>query len=79
MRVRVKLFAYLRETLGFKDEQIEVEEGTQVAKLWETFRDKMPRKANFRVLFVVNGQYVEGKKQLKEGDEIVFIPPVSGG
>jgi len=79
MRVRVKLFAYLRETLGFKEQEIEVDEGTQVAKLWETFSNRMPRKPDFRVLFVVNGQYVEGKQRLKEGDEVVFIPPVSGG
>lgn len=79
MRVRLKLFAYLRETLGTKEEEIEVEEGAKVGEIWESFKDKVPMNKNFRVLFAVNGQYVEKDRELKEGDEVVFIPPVSGG
>jgi molybdopterin synthase sulfur carrier subunit len=79
MRVKLKLFAYLRETLGIKEEEIEIEKGTKVGQLWSTFNQKIPENKNFRVLFAVNGEYVEQGRELKEGDEVVFIPPVSGG
>jgi len=79
MRVRLKLFAYLRETLGFKEEDIEVDEGTKVGELWDRLKDKIPGNRSFSVLFAVNGEYVERERELKEGDEVAFIPPVSGG
>ncbi len=79
MTIKLKLFAYLRETLGVKEEDIEIDEGTKVGELWDAFKDKIPRHGNFRVLFAVNGEYVEEDRELKEGDEVVFIPPVSGG
>lgn len=79
MKVRLKLFAYLRETLGFKEKQLTVDEGTTIGDLWEQFRKQLPANKNFRVLFAVNGEYVEKEKELKDGDEAAFIPPVSGG
>ncbi|MBI2486921.1 MAG: molybdopterin converting factor subunit 1 [Deltaproteobacteria bacterium] len=79
MSVKLKLFAYLRETLGIKGEEIEIEEGTKVSQLWSLFKDKIPANKNFRILFAVNGEYVEEERELKEGDEVAFIPPVSGG
>ena len=79
MRVKLKLFAYLRETLGIKEEEIEIDEGTRVGQLWDAFNHRIPGNKNFRILFALNGEYVEEERELKEGDEIVFIPPVSGG
>jgi len=79
MRVKLKLFAYLRETVGIKEEEIEIEEGTKVGQLWSTFNHRIPGNKNFRILFAVNGEYVEEGRELNEGDEVVFIPPVSGG
>ncbi|HLE24031.1 MAG TPA: MoaD/ThiS family protein [Thermodesulfobacteriota bacterium] len=34
---------------------------------------------NLRILFSINGEHVEEGGELKEGDEVPFIPPVSGG
>jgi molybdopterin synthase sulfur carrier subunit len=79
MKVKLKLFAYLRETLGLEEEEIDVRDGEKVSDLWGRFKDKIPGNRNFRVLFAVNGEYVEGDRELKEGDEVAFIPPVSGG
>ena len=79
MRVKLRLFAYLRETFGIDEEEIEIEDRTTVGALWDQFKDKIPQNRNFRVLFAINGEYAERDTELKEGDEIVFIPPVSGG
>lgn len=79
MKVKLKLFAYLRETLGLEEEEIDVRNGEKVGDLWSRFKHKIPGNRNFRVLFAVNGEYVEESRELKEGDEVAFIPPVSGG
>jgi molybdopterin converting factor subunit 1 len=78
MKVKLRLFAYLRETLGL-EEEIDIREGEKVSDLWNRFKHKIPGNKNFRVLFAVNGEYVEEDRELKEGDEVAFIPPVSGG
>jgi molybdopterin synthase sulfur carrier subunit len=79
MKVKLRLFAYLRETLGLEEEEIDIREGEKVSDLWNRFKHKIPGNKNFRVLFAVNGEYVEEDRELKEGDEVAFIPPVSGG
>jgi sulfur-carrier protein len=79
MKVKLKLFAYLRETLGLREEEIDVRDGAKVSDLWDRLKHKIPGDKNFRVLFAVNGEYVNETRELKEGDEVVFIPPVSGG
>ncbi len=79
MKVKLRLFAYLRETLGLEEEEIDIRDGERVSDLWNRFKHKIPVNRNFRVLFAVNGEYVEEDRELKEGDEVAFIPPVSGG
>ncbi len=79
MKVKLRLFAYLREILGLEEEEIDIREGERVSDLWNRFKHKIPGNKNFRVLLAVNGEYVEEDRELKEGDEVAFIPPVSGG
>ncbi len=79
IRVKLKLFAYLRERLGKSEEEIELPPGTKVGVLWERIREQIPTEGSLRVLFALNGEYVDGNAEIKDGDEVAFIPPVSGG
>jgi molybdopterin synthase sulfur carrier subunit len=79
MIVKLKLFAYLRETLGLEEEEVDIRDGEKVGDLWNRFKHKIPGGRNFRVLFAVNGEYVGEDRELREDDEVAFIPPVSGG
>ena len=79
MKVRVPLFAYLKEAPGIKEEAMDIHKGTKVRDLWNRFKHRIPKGENLRILFAVNGEYVEEKRELKDEDEEVFIPPVSGG
>ena len=79
MKVRILLFAYLKETLGMKEEVMDIQKGSKVRDLWNRFKHRIQGGENLRILFAVNGEYVEVGKELKEGDEVAFIPPVSGG
>ncbi|MGQ0793340.1 MAG: molybdopterin converting factor subunit 1 [Deltaproteobacteria bacterium] len=79
MRITLKLFAYLREAMDVQEAALEVEQSATVGELWERFKEKIQPRDNFRVLFAVNGEYVGADCRLKDGDEVAFIPPVSGG
>ena len=56
-------------------------EGTTVQGLWDTLRREHPGLAGveLRLLYAVNSEYVRLEQPLADGDEVAFIPPVSGG
>jgi molybdopterin converting factor subunit 1 len=81
--VRVRLFAAIREALGRETIDITLAEGATPEDAWgELLRLDEPgtlksRRANLAA--AVNRQYTKFDAPLKDGDEVVFIPPVSGG
>jgi len=81
MKVRVKFFAILRERVGAGEITKEIENGSTVAELWKALQQDYPKLnvPGIRLLYAVNQDYVSLDHALKEQDEIVFIPPVSGG
>jgi molybdopterin converting factor subunit 1 len=81
MKVKVKLFAILRERAGTAEVIKEIEEGSTVADLWAALQQDYPKLAvpGVRLLYAVNQDYVKPDCVLKNSDEVVFIPPVSGG
>lgn len=81
MKVRVKFFAILRERAGTNAAAVEIEEGSTVADLWRELQSQYPKLAvpGIRLLYAVNQNYVGLDHELKQDDEVVFIPPVSGG
>jgi molybdopterin converting factor subunit 1 len=81
MKVRVKLFAILRERAGTAEVIKEIEKGSTVADLWAALQQDYPKLAvpGIRLLYAVNQDYVKPDCVLKDADEVVFIPPVSGG
>ncbi len=81
MKVKVKFFAILRERVGAGEIVKEVKEGCTVRELWQALQQDYPRlaSAETRLLYAVNRDYVSGDHVLKERDEVVFVPPVSGG
>ncbi len=81
MKVRVKFFALYRELVGLRETDADLPLGATALDLWRLFAERCPQLApNLpHTRFAVNGQYVDPSVRLKEGDEVVFIPPVSGG
>jgi molybdopterin synthase catalytic subunit len=74
MRVKVRLFAGLRERAGWGVR--EVEGVTRVEDVWPAL-SLGPEPAG--LLYAVNKEYVQREQELAEGDEVALIPPVSGG
>jgi molybdopterin synthase catalytic subunit len=76
MNVRIRLFAALRERAGQGTLEIEVAEGATVADVWPLL-DLGAEPPG--LLYARNRVYVERSQALAAGDEVAFIPPVSGG
>jgi molybdopterin converting factor subunit 1 len=81
MKVRVKFFAILRERAGTSEVGKEIAEGSTVEDLWRQLQKDYPKLdvPGIRLLYAVNQNYVGVDHKLKDQDEVVFVPPVSGG
>jgi MoaE-MoaD fusion protein len=75
VKVRVRLFAGLREHAGWAEREVEVT-GERVGDVWSALElGEEPS----GLLYAVNQEYAERDRELAEGDEVAVIPPVSGG
>ena len=73
MKVRVRLFAGLRERAGWSEREVDA---ATVADVWPALElGEEPA----GLLYAVNQEYAERDLALAEGDEVAVIPPVSGG
>ena len=81
MKVQVKFFASLRERVGTPAITKEMAEGSTVQHLWESIQRDYPQlpTIKMKLLYAVNRDYVKGDHVLQDQDEVVFVPPVSGG
>lgn len=83
MRVRVRFFASCREAVGASELVLELPEGGDVVAVLEEVYKTFPtaRESLRTAALSRNLEYVskEEKTMLRDGDEIAFIPPVSGG
>ena len=80
MVIKVIAFGIARDIIGGNDTSIEVQEGVSVRETLELLKIQY---ADFEKLsslrLAVNESYVEDDFMINEGDELVLIPPVSGG
>lgn len=81
MRVKVLFFGRLREIVGRAEESAEIASGARIEDLFTRFRERHPELAPFRPSLVAsrNQEFASWSEPLDAGDEIAFLPPVSGG
>ena len=81
MRVRVRLFAALREAVGRDQLELDLPERATPEDAWSRLASLhpalLPRRGSLAAS--VNRRYASFDTSLHDGDEVVFIPPVSGG
>ena len=78
--IRVRFFARLREQAGAETEGIEVAPGSTLADVYAALRIKhsaLPEPASVRA--ALNQEFADWNTTVAAGDEVAFIPPVSGG
>ena len=81
MRVRVRLFASLREAAGRSEVELDLPEGATAEEAWQRLAGEHTGLAarRARLTAAVNRSYAPFDTRLRDGDELVFVPPVSGG
>ena len=81
MLVTVRLFARLREIAGAQDVGLELPAGATVHDAWKALANRHPELAAYEstISCAVNEDYSRMTAELHQGDEVAFLPPVSGG
>ncbi|QSA96254.1 MoaD/ThiS family protein [Methylococcus sp. EFPC2] len=77
MSIRVRYFASLRETLGRNEESLSAEGIATVSDVWRCVSGGKPLPDH--LLCAVNMEYSEAGTAVRDGDEVAFFPPVTGG
>jgi molybdopterin converting factor subunit 1 len=79
--ITIRLFAGHRDIVGASELHWQVEAGATVGAVWDRLITAHPRLAGYtgRLLYAVNQEFSTPDSPLREGDELAFIPPVSGG
>jgi molybdopterin converting factor subunit 1 len=80
MNIRVRLFASLREAAGRRELELECPAGARVSDALRLLAELYPNLRGLHTARVaVNLEYVGPDFELRDGDELAAIPPVSGG
>jgi molybdopterin converting factor subunit 1 len=81
MSIRVLFFATLADLTGMREAELEAAAFPNVASIFERFAREFPPLEARRpsVLCAVNAEFARPDSPVRDGDEVAFFPPVSGG
>jgi molybdopterin converting factor subunit 1 len=81
MRARVLFFGMLKELVGRTAEEAEFPEGADLRAVFEVYAHRYPplREMARSIVMARNQEFAKLSTPLVEGDEVAFLPPVSGG
>jgi molybdopterin converting factor subunit 1 len=81
MRVTVRVFARLRDIVGAPEIVREAPTGATIRGVWRELASEYPELATYErsISAAVNAEYAKMDRVIGDGDEVAFLPPVSGG
>ena len=81
MRVTIRLFARLRDLAGSGELVRDVVAPATVQTVWQALVTEMPSLREYEpsMSVAVNADYARMSAAVQDGDEVAFLPPVSGG
>ena len=81
MRVTVRLFARLRDIAGSAELSREISADASVGSVWRSLVAEFPDLAAYQksMSSAVNADYARMDDAVHDGDDVAFLPPVSGG
>jgi MoaE-MoaD fusion protein len=81
VRIRVLFFGVLRDVVGVREDSLDVPEGGRLDTVFEHYATRFPklREMAASTVLALNQQFSAPSAPLAEGDEVAFLPPVSGG
>jgi len=77
MSIKVRYFASLKESVGRSEDDLAITGLLTVHEVWSRANPEKSLPGN--ILAAVNMDYVEFDNLVKDGDEVAFFPPVTGG
>jgi molybdopterin synthase sulfur carrier subunit len=77
MTIKVRYFASLKESLGRAEDDFVCSDLLSAQEVWQRVNASTPLPHN--ILVAVNMDYVDLNHLVKDGDEVAFFPPVTGG
>jgi molybdopterin synthase sulfur carrier subunit len=77
MSIKVRYFASLKESVGRSEDELAFSQAIAVVDVWRQVNNDTELPAN--TLAAVNMEYVSFDSLVKDGDEVAFFPPVTGG
>lgn len=81
VRVNVLFFGMVKDIVGKTQDQLEVADGAAVQSVFDHYADRHPRlrEMSGSIVLARNQQFAERGSPVGDGDEVAFLPPVSGG
>ena len=77
MSIKVRYFASLKERVGHSEIELELDAPLSARSIWLQLNPDLALTEN--LLAAVNMEYVDLNTEVKDGDELAFFPPVTGG
>jgi len=80
MKIEIKAFGIARDILGGSALNVDIAEQTSVEDLMTQLKNDYPAFKELTSLAIaINTTYATPEQLIKQGDEVVIIPPVAGG
>ena len=81
MRGNIRVFARLRDIVGAAELDRDVPTGTTALRIWDDLVEEFPDISTYTgsISTAVNAEDAKMETVLDDGDEVAFLPPVSGG
>lgn len=80
-RVKVLFFGRLKEIVGRGEDNLDIADGSPIEAVFSRYGASHPELSRFRASLVAsrNQEFAAWSTPLHSGDEVAFLPPVSGG
>ena len=81
VRIRVLFFGMVRDIVGRKEDSLEVPDGGRLTWVFDHYAALFPRlkELSASIVLALNQEFAAPSNALSQGDEVAFLPPVSGG
>jgi molybdopterin synthase sulfur carrier subunit len=81
VRVKVLFFGRLKDVVGHAEESFDLADASTIEELFALYAARIPELAKYRSSVVAsrNQEFASWDTPLRPGDEVAFLPPVSGG
>jgi len=81
VRVKVLFFGRLKDIVGHSEESLDLADASTIEELFARYSKRLPELAKYRSTVVAsrNQEFAAWDTVVYSGDEVAFLPPVSGG